>query len=215
MKAYIRERDGEILQVKAHSSEIAKINNRLITTVKYLHTRKITEPPKVVTVDKGLFTSDDVFESATEQQLGNTFRLNEKELLQMLADLKGVRNKKQLEYLAGKLQARDERLRFTLHPVFGFLFFVKGEAMNHFIWELLDSHATYVWSFDREHYDRKNQYRIVEEMIQQIRDHGRQHFKRSYNRREVLFHVIRHEKIGSDFNDGFAVWRSRLDEKLV
>ncbi len=52
-----------------------------------------------------------------------------------------VRNAAQLAHLASQQEA-GQKLRFVLSPRFGFLFFVRGEAMHHFLLELLDSHAT-------------------------------------------------------------------------
>ena len=205
--------NGRITRVDAVSPDIARIDEATITGVKQLQVRELRRPPKVIPVDKSLFTSEDIFEATGEPDLGNTFRLSDRELLEHLLDAEPVRNRRQLEYLAGKLHDQREPLRFTLHPVFGFLFFVEGETMHHFIWELLDSHATYLWSLDKG--PRAAQYRQVQERINFIRQHGRQAYKQHRPEDELPFNIVRHEKASSPVVDGFPLWRHRLEEKLV
>ena len=67
-----------------------------------------------------------------------------------LIESESPRNVKQLVYLSGKKHERTQKIRFTLNPLFGFIFFISGKNKNHICWELLNSHATYIWSFNKE-----------------------------------------------------------------
>jgi len=140
---------GEI-KIKCQSKEISQINEELITTVGRLKLEESIFKPKIYVVDKSLFTPEEYFEGLKEEQLGNTPSISKKGILEEILQLEGIRNKKQLSYLSGKLQSEKIGLRFTLSPEFGFLFHVEGEDMDHFIWELLNTHATYIWSLEKD-----------------------------------------------------------------
>jgi len=166
------------------------------------------------------FTSGDIFdEFAPDEKEGNIFNQSEEEILKFLLEKSNVRNRKQLEYLAGQKQVAHTKLKFTLHPFFGFLFTLEGERMNHFVWELLNSHATYIWSAGKGEDELALQYRRVEDAINQVRNSGREQYKQAYrispNDPDLIFNVIVHENVNSPFIDGFVMWRHRLNELIV
>lgn len=204
--------DGAI-DAHCFSKEIAEINEKMLSTIRQLKIKEVIKKPPVIPLDKSLFTNEDFFEGLNEEELGNTLRTNEKDLLKDILELKGIRNKRQLEYLSGKLQAEDEPIRFTLNPNFGFLFFAKGEKMYHFIWELLDSHATYVWSIDQNRYGKKKLFEKIDELINFIRNHGRIEYLHNRDRDEFVFSKVIHDN--SQVVDGFPKWRVRINEKIV
>ncbi|MGY6561707.1 MAG: hypothetical protein ACXITV_06340 [Luteibaculaceae bacterium] len=106
-----------------------------------------------------------------------------------------------------------------MNPHFGFLFFVEGERNNHFIWELLNSNATYIWSFEKYDGTLAQQLKKIEEIIGRIRTLGREKYKGAYRNfqedGDLVFRSIAHENINSDFVDDFPRWRSRLEQHLV
>ncbi len=198
---------------KFTSPEIASIDESMINGIKRLEVkRKISKPP-IIAVDKSLFTPEEYFDGF-EGEKGNNIRKSDQELLKEILELKGVRNKKQLQYIAGSLQSENERIHFTLTPQFGFLFYVAGEDMHHYIWELLDSHATYLWSKDKE-YSRTDFLKLVSRKINYIRDQGRTSYLSHEHNEELIFSKINHDSAGSALIDGFPKWRKRLNEKLV
>ncbi|GJM36032.1 MAG: hypothetical protein DHS20C18_50330 [Saprospiraceae bacterium] len=208
------DRIGE-LQIDCNSKEIEQIDEDFITNVKYLITKKAIKNPRILTIDKSLFTEEDFFDGFEEKdKLGDTLKISEKEILEAVLNFKGIRNKKQLIYLSGKLQSKDERVRFTMNPDFGFVFCVKGSQMNHFIWELLDSHATYIWSFIKDELDINQQYDRIEKTINFIRINGRNEYLRQFDD-EVIFNKIMHEKTNSNFIDGFPRWKAKINEKII
>jgi hypothetical protein len=176
--------------------------------------------PKLPDIDKSLFTAEDIFNTGESDDVeGNVFRQDEKDILQFLITHHNTRNRKQLEYLSGNKQSANFRIRFTLHPNFGFLFLIEGRENNHFVWELLNTHATYIWSIGKSEKDIELQYRRVEDIINTIRNTGREQYKRAYKYNhhdsDLVFCSIEHDDIASSFVDGFVKWKHRLNERLM
>ncbi len=206
--------------IKASSKVIERINHELIKIVKQHRIKSLTSQPDNLNPDKSLFTSDEVYSAfKAEEEVGNMFRENESELLHILCEEYKVRNYKQLQYLAD-MHSKSRKLPFhiTLQPHFGFLFFFAGNEMHHFIWELLNSNSTYIWSADKNKGSVENQYRHVEQVINQIREINRTNYKRNYkqnsNTNFLVFNEVRHNKITSDFIDAFVIWKNRINELL-
>lgn len=212
--------DGEVTEVVATSTQIAMINAALVDSVKYQRTMALIKSPKITEIDKSLFTSEEIFGSLDSNDVeGNIFDQNEQDILRFLLDHHKTRNRKQLEYLSGSKQSKRFKLRFTLYPNFGFLFFIEGEENNHFVWELLNSHATYIWSIGKSEQDMELQYKRIGASINTIRDSGREQYKRAYRQNHVdedlIFSVIDHNSITSDLVDGFVKWKHRLNERIT
>jgi hypothetical protein len=211
---------GKVTAAEATSGIIDMINESLIDSIKNIRTLAITKSPFHGPIDKSLFTSDEIFDAfSPDEKEGNVFDQSEEEILKYLLEKSNVRNRRQLEYLAGQKQVPGTKLKFTLHPFFGFLFTIEGERMYHFVWELLNTHATYTWSAGKGEQELALQYRRVEDAINQVRNSGREQYKQSYRTSpldpDLLFHVIIHEDAGSPFIDSFVKWRHRLNELLV
>ena len=210
------ELEGETVKnVRARSEELEKINDDLIQIVRSIAIEKTLEKPVVVAIDKSLFTGDELFDNFQEEKMGDVFDRSDDELLKEILSLKGVRNAKQLQYLAGKLHEPDIKLRFSLSPLFGFLFLVKGEQRNHYIWELLNSNATYIWSFDKDDGIIGKQFKEVEKILSYIRENGRQSYRQNYLNEGIHFQLITHEQVNSKLVNSFPKWKNRLLEKLV
>ncbi len=162
-----------------------------------------------------MFTPEDIFNPFDNENLG-TNSINEKELLEHIMIWKDIRNKKQIEYLAGALHEKDEKIRFTLTPQFGFLFVVKGHQMTHYIWEMLNTHATYIWGFDPVDWSKEKQLSKIEVIIAFIRNHGRDTYIRQVAPdEEILFNRIRHRGAEASVIDPFPKWRHAVVELLV
>lgn len=219
VKATVFVENRKVSGTKAASLTVRKINEELIDSIKNIRTLDLLHPPVKSNVDKRLFTSEDIFENFDDDLQGNVFDQSEEDILKYILEKAQVRNRKQLEYLSGIKQAPQAKLRFTLHPFFGFLFTVEGEKMMHFIWELLNSHATYVWSLEKGDQELKMQYRRIEDAINQVRNSGRENYKSAYRSshidQDLVFHVIHHPEVNSPFIEGFVRWKHRLNEILV
>ncbi len=220
VKATISTIDGKLSEVTATSPQIALIDAEFIDSVKFQRTIALTNSPRITEINKSLFSADEIFENLeTENLEGNVFKQNEQAIFSFLLDNFKTRNRKYLEYLAGSKQTENSTLRFTLHPHFGFLFCIEGEQNNHFIWELLNSHATYMWSIEKSEKAIEMQYKRIENSINIIRESGRQNYKRAYRQNhhdnDLIFCIIEHEKISSIFVDGFVTWKRRLNERIT
>lgn len=209
-----------VISIYPTSSEIEGINENIIDSIKRERVANLTSAPIGRSAEKSLFTADDIFDNFDDNlKYGNVFKQSGKDILNFLIQRRGVRNAKCLQFLSGAKHSTKEKLRFTLNPLFGFLFFIEGETKNHFCWELLYSHATYIWSFDKIAADVRFQCKKVEEAINIIRVTGRDSYKNDFKRNQhdngLLFCTIEHNKINSDFKEGFVEWQHRLKERLV
>ena len=211
---------GEVTSVSATAPQISMINEELIDSIKYQRTLALTKAPKLPDIDKSLFTAEDIFDTGEPENVeGNVFRQDEQDILRFLVGQDSTRNRKQLEYLSGSKQSANFRIRFTLHPNFGFLFLIEGRENNHFVWELLNTHATYIWSIGKSEKDIELQYRRIEDIINTIRNSGREQYKRAYRQNhhdsDLVFCSIEHDDITSGFVDGFVKWKHKLNERLL
>lgn len=204
--------------VTARSPVLQNIDERLLELVRTQAAERLLKKPKFEgNVDKSLFTADEMYDQYTEDgSWGDALRSPGEEILAQILSLKKVRNAKQLQFLAGKVHAPTEKLRFTLTPLFGFIFLAKGERQQHFIWELLNSHATYMWSFDPEELSARQRFSELDKILNFIKVHGRQEYRNNHHQSAYFtFQPINHRHAGSNFVDGFPRWRNLLLEQLV
>jgi len=211
--------DGEI-ESFAKSIHIDQITPAFIEGVKYQRTAALTKTPKISDINKALFSSEDIFDQLdTKDQEGNVFEQSEMDILNHFLKDANIRNKQQLQYLAGNKQSENYPLRYTLAPHFGFIFLVEGDQNNHFIWELLNSHATYIWSIEKGEQAIHLQYKRIEATINSIRSSGRGPYKQAYHAthidQDLAFRVINHASIHSNFSDSFLKWKHKLNEHLI
>lgn len=212
--------DKVITDIVTTSLEIESINENILESIKRERVARLTSTPLRNSVDKSLFMSDDIFDSFDDNlKDGNVFNQTEEDILNFLIETRNVRNAKHLQFLSGSKHSTKQKLRFTLKPLFGFLFFIEGEVKNHFCWELLNSHATYLWSFDKIETDTKFQLKRVEQTINIIRDIGRETYKRDFKSNKInsdlSFCTIEHIDINSASKESFVEWQHRLKERLV
>jgi hypothetical protein len=210
--------DGRLEAERVACAVLEGIGPEFIEGIRYQRIYGIARKPGKFQPDKALFSTDDIFDALSEVlEGGNLFGDTEEAMLQMFLEKADVRNKQELGFLAG-LQIPAERLRYTLFPHFGFVFLIQGKKSRHFVWELLNSHATYVWSAPLEQ-NHATQWEQVEALINQVREMGRDQYKQSYVRNPVesdwLFQVVAHENKNSDFVDAFPRWKHRLMSLLV
>ncbi len=195
----------------ARSPQIARIDARMLDV---LRTRALRQFIRQEDPDKSLFTPEALWErTAVDDPVRALLPPPGQELLAYLLREGTVRNARQLAHLATRHDG-GQQLRFVLTPNFGFFFFIRGEGMHHFVLELLDSNATYVWSLPRETGSLSNHFDLVKQEVEQLTATGRQAYRRA-STFAYTFWSVRHAQIGSDFVDGFPRWRARLEEGLV
>lgn len=207
---------GKLVQtVSCSSADLNLINDKSISSVRRLVIRDSIKTMQQGRVDKGLFGSGEVFEDTPAEALGNTYRNQEKLLLEEIMDAQNVRNRPQLQFLSGQIHEPSSPLKFTLQPDFGFLFHHGGKTMHHFLWELLNTNATYIWSLPKGPFPLAQAYTLLEREINSIRDHGRMTYIQHTDRTAFVFNRIAHEHRNSDFIDGFPKWRAKIMEMMV
>lgn len=213
-------KDNQLDEFFATSKDIDNIDQNLIEGIKVQRTLEITKSIRPQEVDKALFTSDDLYSLDNSNDLeGNVFKQTEKDILDMLMEKCNVRNKRELTYLSGSKQSLNYRIRFTNHPNFGFIFLAEGELNNHFIWELLNSHATYIWTIEKGKKEIDLQYKRIENIINTILACGREKYKRAYKTtnqdNDLILNVIYHKDKGSQLIDEFPKWKHRINELIT
>lgn len=210
--------NGELDHFSCISKDVDRINQTLIEGVKVQRTLSLIRKVNPPEMDQSLFTAEDIFEKEKDDSIGNVFAQTEKEILETLLEFKNIRNRKELSYLSGKIHSSAQKLRFTNTPYFGFIFYHKGEINHHFLWELLNSHATYIWSMDQSKLPIHLAYKRIERSINSILENGRDTYKRAYKHFEqdndLIFNVVSHENKESKFIDAFPKWKYKIDEKL-
>lgn len=209
----------EIIEIESSSPEIEAINDEIIDSVKLHRSLQLSRISPETQIDKSLFTSEELTTPLDDiDSNGNAYQQDAQDILNCLLISKDVRNKKQLEYLATHQQSPDHKIRFTLQPNFGFLFFIVGSRKNHYCWELLDSHATYLWSFKKAK-NKSRQIRQIEETISLIDEIGRNRYKSSVRNHKLdmneSFNVIPHYAANSPLVDGFVYWKRKLKAHLT
>ena len=131
----------------ARSPQLRRIDDRLLEVLRARTLQDLLRPEET---NRRLFTPEELLSNyPADDPVRVLLPPPGAELLEEILRSQDVRNAAQLAHLASRQEA-GQKLRFVLSPRFGFLFFVRGEAMHHFLLELLDSHATYVWSLPRE-----------------------------------------------------------------
>jgi hypothetical protein len=196
------------------------ITPNIIESVKYDRTLALTRPPKTTNPDKSLYSTEDIFNLIDpDNKEGNVFNQSEPDIIKSLTQNDQVRNRKQLEYLSVTKQTTKSKIHYTLNPLFGFLFLTEGKERYHFVWELLQTHATYIWSIEKEEKEVVTLYPKIEEILNIIRLIGREEYKKTYSNRNMGFNfsfkAIEHQDISINLDDGFSKWKIRLDELLT
>ncbi len=198
--------DNIVTGISATSHEIEQVNEELVDVIKKKRIKEVINVQSKK--EKSLIDADELFESLDKNEK-NLLNQTSEEIINEVTTWDGIRNGKQLQYLSGLKQAKDKKILFSLKPHFGFMFTINGRNKNHYCWELLNSHATYIWTIDTDVPDSR-----MEETITRIQEIGRNNYKQLYKAGTVdddlkftaLFHINAGEQ------DPFAVWKTQLDE---
>lgn len=196
------------------SDDLLAING---DSVQVLKTQKLkewtTKKPKIEIKGRALFDFEEVIDLYGDSAFGN-IDLFEKELLFNVLGDESIRNRAQLGFLSKEVQNPRNKLLLSIFPQFGFVFYTKSSEMHHFIWELLDSHATYIWSMPHTPFREASQ--NIENEISSINQIGRSQYKAHFqNRPDLFFNTVIHKKANSSYEDYFPRWRHIVESLLV
>jgi len=198
----------------ASSEDIALIDETFIQRIKY---KQIKSLLKIGQTDgKAIYGLDELLLQSSELK-GNFLQTNIENILDVLTSNGEHRNTKQLAYLA-QTQSLDEVVYLTVTPNFGFVFYLQYENGRSYVWELLDSHATYIWIFEKMARDRSTEFNIVENAINEIRQGGRIAYKNKHRDEHTAadyrFHTIQHALEGQTVDKMFVEWLVELNNLI-
>ena len=214
VKVQSRSTKEAITLVSVASSQIKSIDKDTIKILKGQVFKDITKKKNIqqFTPDT-LLTIDDLIREYDEEGFGN-IDISEKEMFFSLIEKKGVRNRKELAYLASNIQDENSPLLININPKVGFVFIHQGETMIHFIWELLNSNATYIWS--TEELQVKKSIKKIEEQIALIRNVGRTQYRNEFdNSSQLYFNYVIHKTAKAGIDDPFPLWIAKIHEVLI
>lgn len=207
--------ENNITVLSCNSPELESINKRVIQKLKIEYTKKLLGSTK----SGILFTADNIFEGILNRDgfSGNAFKQDEMDILEGLITLEN-RNKKSIEYIANEKHSITQKIRFTLKPYIGFLFHVENIEQFYFCWELLDSHATYIWCYHKisRNVMIDDLYFFIESQIRQIIQNGRDTYKNNFNQylgneKNWSFMTINHDKVALNNELSFKIWKNKFD----
>jgi hypothetical protein len=207
----ISRQDGNTIYHKVASNDLRKINKDSLYVIKSFETDAIRK--KMRRIQGNNIFMEEIDLSLDELAFGNIDDL-ERDLLFSVLEQGNILNSQQLIYLSEVMDS-SQRLMITLEPQFGFIFTIKGEEMIHCIWELINSHATYIWSFPAEALTRKHIKRLEQEFAI-ITTHGRSHYRNHFEANDDLYlHIVHHKRRSDPMVDHFAEWRLKLESLMV
>lgn len=208
--------DGRVEEATATSEDISSINEEMIESIKTQRVLMLVKAARKKDNEQVVFDNDEIFGVLDEADTGsNVFNSSADNILEILIVNGLAKNIKQLEFLSRDKQSLNEKLRFTLKPHFGFLFKVETSLKQFFIWELLNSHATYVWENERTDL---NFYQTVEEEIAFIRANGREEYRRHYKsllNKTFKFQIIEHDNADLTEEERFHSWKRKLEAMML
>lgn len=205
--------NNEILNIISCSKEVEEINSQIIDSIKKQRILNTIDFIDEIENEKNTFTADEILSKIDDSN--NVFEQTEEDIINIILELKNPRNKEQLIYLSSKKHSSNLKIRFTLKPFFGFIFFINCKENNHICWELLNSHATYLWSFEKT----KPINLVLEQSeisINTIKKIGRNNYRKQIRMNQLennsKFNVINHVKL--NLKDNFGIWKDKLNSRL-
>jgi hypothetical protein len=203
--------DGSCAGV-ATSPQVAQIDATLIDSFRTTRAQQVRQRPEGPINGKQTYTLDEVL-TLTREPGEPAGLLTTAELQHRL--ITDARNRTQIEYLAANKQDTDAAVRFTFGHYVGFIFCILGTAQRHYCWELLNSHATYVWSFPRA-MSAADALSRLETQLQRVNQSGRTEYRRLgvQPAAGAQFAFVEHTLLNKSEGETFARWRQEVDNLL-
>ena len=201
---------GQVKNIKSRCPDLEGIDDSVIEAIKVKRTNILRRPSTIET--KTILDLEEIFLIMNDPSAGkNVFEQSEKDIINHFINIDGIRNKQQLSYLVNELLLGTEKIRFTIHPVFGFVIFYKTNNNSYFIWELLDSHATYIWYAENSALSKMSLFMEFEKAIEYIKGLGRENYKQAY-KEGIINETIQFKSIYHKRNkvSGIKDWKEKL-----
>lgn len=206
--ATIETLDGEIIETKATSVEIDKIDKTTVEEVKFEIVKTIRK--KEPTGEKQLFTMEEYLETYAEAGLkGEAFFKDDSEFFESMLKMTHTKHYKHLRFLSGRHRSDILKLRF-IHKPFAYVFLLSGSDNFYIIWETHNTQeATYIWTTKKDTNILKQILPHIDETIKLIKIEGKNDY---INRNEENFSRVYHDY--TDLENGFKRWKDEI-EKIV
>lgn len=194
---------GKIIAQSASASDLEKINQEIIDSVKFRFIEHQLRSTDSTNKDKVLLDVDEM-----QKQLGGNADLyaSGEELLHDFLKGTKVKHYSQLRYLADRHERKILKLRFVLSP-FSFVFLLAGEEQYHLVLETLDTEeATYIWHLPKDRYLLKASIKEIDQTLSIIQKQGRKYF---LSTNPENFSKVLHDY--TEAKKGFIIWKDNLE----
>jgi hypothetical protein len=212
--------NGKITQYEAYSAELLCINEQMVQEIREIVLKDYLKKRFREDIGNHIKNISDIIEESGLVNLGtkgNSLNENEMNMLLDLVRSRSARNQKQLIYLSTHPNVDMGNFKVTRPPATGLIFAYRGNRFTHYVWELLDSNATYLWSFLSPTNSLEEMHSFLETYISLITEAGRLEWKRQA--KDVLlaghlFNSVNHYGQNSETNEGLPLWIDHI-EKLI
>lgn len=204
--------DRKVVEINAASQDIDSINETFIETfqeyyIKDLLKKEREEKEQVIKPIIDFVSDDDLGGSLFPETTDPT------EVVKRIIKVTRVRNERELDFLSSHELIQRSKIQITKPPQIGFIFEFQTSDKTIFIWELLDSNATYAWSFNQA-ITRPQIIDSLNEKVSIIFQEKRmayRRFEKSQKTDGLEFQLIEHSL--KDEN-GFKQWESKVSSIL-
>ncbi len=203
--------DGSCTGV-ATSPQVARIDAALIDAFHTTRAQRVRQRREGPTNGQQTYTLDEVL-ALTREPGEPAGLLTPAELQHRL--ITDARNRQQIEYLAATKQDTDTAVRFTFGHHVGFVFCILGATQRHYCWELLNSHATYVWSFPQA-MSTTGALSQLEAQLREVNQSGRTEYRRlgAQPAADTRFAFVEHTLLNKTPGETFARWQQEMENLL-
>lgn len=195
--------NGKIVAQSASSSDLEKINQEIIDSVRFRFIEHQLRSTDGTGRDKVLLDVEEM-----QKQLGGStdlYNSGEELLHDFLKDTK-VKHYAQLRYLADRHERQILKLRFVLSP-FSFVFLLAGEEQYHLVLETLDTEeATYIWHLLKDKHLLRASIKEIDQALSIIQKLGRKYF---LSTNPANFSRVLHDY--TEAKKGFIIWKDNLE----
>ncbi len=210
----VLEYPGGRREVAATSQLINSIDQQLIETWR---TRRAQQASKLTAISPDASPAPTLTEVAQQlREAGEPASLISAAELQSILIDRAI-NRRQIQHLAQHKHDISTPVRFTFGQYVGFVFLVGGVQNHHFCWELLNSNATYLWSFPPE-IAYGDALTSLETALRLINKEGRIEYRKQHSTLStnlLRFVRIDHTRQGLTEDEVFDRWNRELNSLLT
>lgn len=199
------------------SENLSSINDTMILAIREAVLKDFVRKAMAKQTGKRVHGVADIQDqSALKDLRTRTSHLTEKELEILMTTIlaRNARNEKQIDFLAKHPSVQMSHFKFTRPPRKGLIFGFEGGMFTHFVWELLQSNATYVWSFPTNKHTPNEMHEFLEQYIALITDEGRFEWRKSASfqlQENHLFTPVNHIHQNTHLNEGLPLWIDTIE----